>query len=64
MGGRARGRGPWMIFRWPLAIGAISLVGLASALVGDGWHDLLSWLTLGSLLLVMAAAWRGLPERH
>ena len=34
------------IFRWPLAIGVLSTVGLLSALVGDGIWDGLSWLTL------------------
>jgi hypothetical protein len=54
-----RSRNGWKIFRWPLLIAAVSLVGLLSALVGDGWYDLLSWLTLGSTLAVMAIAWRG-----
>lgn len=40
-------RSPWMIFRWPLLIALISIVGLVSALVGDGWWDALSWATLG-----------------
>ncbi|MGK6320502.1 hypothetical protein [Sphingomonas sp. DT-204] len=54
-----RSRSGWKIFRWPLLIAAVSLVGLVSALVGDGWYDLLSWLTLGSTLAVMTIAWRG-----
>lgn len=37
----------WMIFRWPLLIGVASIVGLVSALVGDGAWDVLSWATLG-----------------
>ena len=40
-------RSLWMIFRWPLLIALISIVGLVSALVGDGWWDALSWATLG-----------------
>lgn len=54
-----RSRSNWRIFRWPLLIAAVSLVGLLSALVGDGGYDLLSWLTLGSTLVVIAIAWRG-----
>lgn len=52
-------QGPWRIFRWPLAIGAASVVGLISALIGDGWYDLLSWAALGLTIIVMIAAWRG-----
>lgn len=40
-------RSLWMIFRWPLLVGVVSLVGLVSALVGDGVWDALSWLALG-----------------
>lgn len=52
------GRGAWRIFRWPLAIGLASVVGLIAALVGDGAYDLLSWLTLGGVVVVMLEAWR------
>ena len=54
---RVPAQGPWRIFRWPLAIAAISLVGLLSALLGDGWADMLSWLLLGGLVALMALAW-------
>lgn len=40
-------RSLWMILRWPLLIAMVSIVGLVSALVGDGWWDMLSWATLG-----------------
>ncbi len=43
----------WRIFRWPLVIGIASLVGLVSALVGDGWYDALSWGLLGGLLVLV-----------
>jgi uncharacterized membrane protein YjjP (DUF1212 family) len=43
----------WRIFRWPLAIGIASVVGLVSALVGDGWYDAASWLLLGSAALLI-----------
>lgn len=38
----------------PLLLAIISLVGLISALVGDGLLDFLSWLGLGIPLLVIA----------
>ncbi|MQK16751.1 hypothetical protein EIZ80_24830 [Escherichia coli] len=50
-------RGLWMIFRWPLLLGALSLFGLISALVGDEVYDLLSWLTLGVPLVLIAVVW-------
>ncbi|MGE0802561.1 MAG: hypothetical protein AB7G13_18890 [Lautropia sp.] len=40
-------RSLWMIFRWPLLLGALSIVGLVSALIGDGVWDGLSWAALG-----------------
>lgn len=36
------------IFTVPLLIAVISTIGLISALVGDGWYDAVSWLTLGA----------------
>jgi hypothetical protein len=34
------------IFAAPMVVGALSIVGLVAALIGDGWWDVLSWLTL------------------
>jgi hypothetical protein len=48
----------WRIFRWPIAIAIVSLVGLVSALVGDGWYDVLSWICLGTCIVTMTVAWR------
>jgi hypothetical protein len=48
----------WEIFRWPLLLGLASVVGLVSALVGDGFYDVVSWSCLGLTLLVVIAAWR------
>ncbi|EXF42728.1 hypothetical protein BAY1663_04861 [Pseudomonas sp. BAY1663] len=50
-------RGLWLIFRWPLALALLSLFGLLSALLGDGIHDLLSWLALGIPLLLIGWVW-------
>jgi hypothetical protein len=51
-------QGAWRIFRWPLAIGAASTIGLVAALVGDGAYDALSWILLGGAVVVIVEAWR------
>ncbi|HKX79649.1 MAG TPA: hypothetical protein VJM34_14110 [Novosphingobium sp.] len=43
------------IFAVPLAICMLSGLGLVSALTGDGWRDLLSWIGLGAP--VLAVVW-------
>ncbi len=48
------------IFAMPLAIALVSLVGLVSALTGDGWRDALSWL--GLAVPVLALGWAMLPR--
>jgi hypothetical protein len=50
---RGKSRSGWEIFRWPLLIAAVSLIGLLSALLGDGWADVLSWLALGGVLAIL-----------
>ncbi|TRX74662.1 hypothetical protein [Pseudomonas mangiferae] len=50
-------RGAWMIFRWPLLLALLGGIGLVSALVGDGFFDLLAWLGLGVPLALIAVAW-------
>jgi hypothetical protein len=47
-----------LVWRWPLWIGIASLVGLVSALLGDGIWDLLSWVTLALPVLIAGLAWR------
>ena len=49
-------RNLWRVFRWPLALAVLSLVGLVSALVGAGPWDALSWFALGVPLVVILAA--------
>lgn len=39
--------GLWQPYRVPLLLASASIVGLVSALIGDGPFDLLSWLALG-----------------
>lgn len=46
------------IFAWPLALFVLGLVGLISALTGDGWRDALSWLALAAPLAALAWAMR------
>ncbi len=50
-------RGLWMIFRWPLLLALLGLFGLLSALLGDGLYDLLSWLALGTPLVLVGWVW-------
>lgn len=49
------------IFRIPGLLALVSLAGLISALLGAGWWDILSWLTLG--LPVAAIAWAFIANR-
>ena len=46
-------RSPWQIFRLPLLLGLLSVVGLVSALVGDDIWDALSWIMLSIPVLVI-----------
>jgi len=46
------------IFAWPLAIFVLGIVGLVSALTGDGWRDGLSWLALAAPLAAVVWAMR------
>lgn len=41
----------------PILLGILSGIGLISALVADGVGDVLSWLTLGLLVVLMAWYW-------
>jgi hypothetical protein len=43
----------WHIYRWPLALGALTLVGLLAALLGDGVWNVVSWLALGVVTAVL-----------
>lgn len=40
------------IFAAPILIGVLSTIGLVAALVGDGWWDGISWLTLALPVLL------------
>lgn len=43
------------IFKWPLAIGLLTIIGLVAGLVSDGWGDTLAAIGLG--LPVIVASW-------
>jgi len=64
MSGRRIGaQSGWQIFRWPLLMGLANAIGLVAALVGDGWYDIVSWVTLGATLVIIVMAWRGWSAR-
>ena len=46
------------VFAVPLAIAAVSAVGLLSALTGDGWRDVVSWVGLAAPVLAVIWAMR------
>ena len=49
-------------FALPALIAVVSLIGLVAALTGDGWRDMLSWVSLG--LPVAAVAWAMRHTKH
>jgi hypothetical protein len=52
MSARKTNRNPNQLWTWPIFLGATSAVGLISALLGDGWADVLSWFGLGLPVVV------------
>ena len=60
---RAARRNLVQIFCVPLLVAVLSVVGLVSALVGDGWWDTMSWTALGiPALLYSVFIWRRQPR--
>jgi hypothetical protein len=51
----------WKVWGIPFIIGICSATGLLSALIGDGFFDLLSWLSLG--VPVVLSIWYLLKTR-
>ena len=49
------------VFGIPLLLAACSLVGLVSALTGDGWRDIVAWVGLAVPVLAIGLAIR---RRH
>lgn len=60
-GTRRQDQPPGRIFALPAAIAAISIVGLVSALTGDGARDAVSWIALA--VPVAAVAWAMVRRR-
>ena len=61
MSGLEQRRGPQtlrQIFALPTAIALLSIIGLVSALTGDGMRDMISWATLAVPVAAIAWAWR------
>ena len=54
---RSSGRTLGQVFLWPAVLGAMTIIGLVSALLADGLWDVLSWLML--LVPVALGIWRG-----
>jgi len=51
------------IFAAPLAVAAVSTLGLLAALVGDGWWDASSWVALAvPVLFYLFFLWRRKPR--
>jgi len=48
-------------FAIPALLAVLSLVGLVSALTGDGWRDAVSWVALG--IPVVTVIWAGRARR-
>ena len=42
------------VFGWPILLAVLGAIGLASALVGNGVWDALSWAGLAAPLLIIA----------
>lgn len=46
------------VFGIPLLLATCSLVGLVSALTGDGWRDMVAWIGLAVPVLAVSLAVR------
>ncbi|WP_121119217.1 hypothetical protein [Croceibacterium ferulae] len=49
------------VFGIPLLLAICSLVGLVSALTGDGWRDIVAWIALAVPVLAVG---RAIQRRH
>ncbi|MBP7564432.1 MAG: hypothetical protein KA795_00355 [Burkholderiaceae bacterium] len=52
----------WFTWGWPLAMAVLSVVGLLSALLGNGVWDWVSWVALG--VPTLACCWLGLRRKR
>lgn len=51
------------VWGMPIALGAVSVVGLLAALLGDGVWDVVSWSAL-SLPIAVILSYVGMPHRQ
>lgn len=51
----------WRIFRWPLAIGVLTLTGLITGLVSDSWGDVLA--AVGLFVPAAVGIWHAAGRR-
>ena len=58
---RARRRTTAQIFAVPAVVAIFTLVGLVSALLGDGWRDALSW---AALAVPVGVTWWAMKARR
>jgi hypothetical protein len=47
------------IYRAPVALAALSTAGLTSALLGDGFLNIIAWICFTGLTAVISRAWTG-----
>lgn len=59
---RSAARSVGQVFLWPMVLGAMTIIGLISALLADGVWDALSWIML--LVPVALGIWRGWLVRN
>lgn len=59
MSRRQAGLSSWEIWRAPLLMAMLSVVGLLAALLADGLADWVSWASLLVLVLVCCRGWFG-----
>lgn len=52
---------PLPVFSIPLLLAICSVVGLVSALTGDGWRDMVAWVALAIPVVAVA---RAIRRRH
>ncbi|WP_167080961.1 hypothetical protein [Massilia aquatica] len=50
------------LWGWPIVFGVLTCIGLIAALLGDGWWDLVSAVTLGAP--VLACGWYSFKRRR
>lgn len=54
---RTSPQGLGAIFRAPLLLALASTIGLVAALIGDGGHDVVSWVALSMPVAAIGWAW-------